>query len=211
MGAMNLDLPAVSATLGPEWASLLNAALQIIEEHDHSSDDGNPVTPAGILINAALNFVNNQIQNAKSLGLYAKLVADLTHLGSLQRIGGDVYWINSAGASVRLTNGSVIATSGTGVLSPSVPASYPYTILTTDAQAVKIFDTSAARTGLLPAATTAMMVGIKDGTGTASTYNITITPNGTDTIDGVNADYLIQEDFGMRFFLSDGVSKWYVI
>jgi hypothetical protein len=208
---MGLDKPEVSVTLGPEWASMLNALIDLIDAHDHSDGNGAQVTPAGILINAALDFVNNQIQNAKSVGLYAKLAADLTHLRSLQSVGGDAYWINGAGAAVRLTNGGSIVSTGSGVLSPSVISSYPYTVLTSDAQSVLVIDTSAARTLTLPAASNAMMVGVKDGVGSASTNNISVDPDGTDTIEGENSTYFIQEDFGSRFFLSDGVSKWYVI
>lgn len=208
---MDMTKPTVSSTLGPEWASEVNDCLDVIDAHDHADGKGTPVTPAGMDINAELDCQDEKLSNVASLSLFPKAAADATHLGSIQRIGTNLWWINASGAAVQLTNGSSVASAGTGVLTPSVVSSYPYTILTTDAQAVLIIDTASARTLTLPAASTAMMVGVKDGVGTASTNNITVTPDGTDLIDAVNANYLIQEDFGCKFFLSDGVSKWYVI
>ena len=61
---MLLDLPTVSTTLGPEWATMLNTLLELVDEHDHSTDKGSNVTPAGILINATLSFVNQMLTNA---------------------------------------------------------------------------------------------------------------------------------------------------
>lgn len=208
---MDILLPTVSFTQGALWASEVNEALQTIDAHDHSDGKGVPITPAGMTINDDLNFDNNQIQNAKSVGMFTKAAADITHLGSMQVVGGNVWFVNTAGAAIQLTSGSSVISTGSGVLTPSVVASYPYTILTSDAQAVLIIDTSAARTLNLPSASTPMFVGVKDGIGAASTNTISVVPDTTDLIDNVNSTYTIQEDFGMRGFLSDGVSKWYVV
>lgn len=208
---MELELPTVSSTPGPTWASMLNTLLQLIDEHDHSTDKGAKVTPAGILINAALDFVNNKLNNAASLGLYDKAAADSAHLGSLQRIGGNLYWITPAAASVQITSGSSIVSSGSGALSVSTPGAYPYSIVTGDTSTVLLIDCSAARTLTLPAASNAMYVYIKDATGQAQTYNITVTPDGTDLIDGSNSNYTIDWNSANVGLISDGVSKWYVI
>lgn len=49
---MNLDLPTVSTTIGPDWAQQLNEAIGSdgtgIDGHDHSSGKGVPITPAGM-------------------------------------------------------------------------------------------------------------------------------------------------------------------
>jgi hypothetical protein len=52
---------------------------------------------------------------------------------------------------------------------------------------------------------------VKDRVGSAATNNITVTPDGTDTIDDDNADYLLDTGFGSWGFISDGVSAWYVV
>jgi hypothetical protein len=208
---MLLDLPTVSTTLGPEWATMLNTLLELVDEHDHSTDKGAKVTPAGILINAALDFVNQQVQNAASLGMQDKSVADTAHVGSLQRIGGNLWWITPAGASVQLTSGSAVVAVGSGALSTSTPSSWPHTVLTSETATVLLIDCSSARTINLPAASNAMYVYLKDSTSQCQTNNMTVTPDGSDLIDGANANYTIDWDDALVGFISDGVSSWYVM
>lgn len=208
---MNMVLPVVSSTLGPEWANLLNTLIEVIDEHDHSSGSGNQVTPAGILINAALDFLTYQIQNAGSVGLEAKVSALTSHTGSVQRIGTNLWWVNSSGTAVQITDGNILKSAGNGTLTIDVPSSFPHTVDTDDANKVLIIDTTAARTINLPAATTALRVVLKDGDGQANTNNISVVPDGTDLIDGANSTYTIDTDNGAFSFISDGTSKWYVI
>ncbi len=208
---MEMDLPTPEITLWPEWAAMIVAALQVVDAHDHSEGEGVLVTPAGFLVNDDFDFQEENLVDAGSLGLADKAASDVSLLGTIQRIQGNLWWINQAGAAVQLTSGSSIVSAGSGVLTPSVISSYPYSILTSDAQAVLIIDSASARTLLLPAASNAMTVYIKDGSSLAQTNNITVTPDGTDLIDGVNANYLIDQNNGCIGLISDGVSKWYLI
>ena len=68
---MNLTLPTVSITVGPEWATLLNAALTDIDAHDHTSGKGVKITPAGLNINADLELNGNAITEAVRVVLAA--------------------------------------------------------------------------------------------------------------------------------------------
>lgn len=204
---MNLDLPTVSTTLGPEWASLLNAALELVDAHDHSSGKGTQITPAGILINALFDINSQNLSDANSYGLVNRASADTSNLGSIQRISGDLYWITPAGASVQITSGSSL--NNIGQLTTFSPVSYPYTLLATDISKVVLVDTSSARTLNLPAASGGeYYYYIKDATGSAQTNNITITPNGSDQIENANASYLIDWNNGSFGLISDGTSKW---
>lgn len=45
---MGLDLPVVSTTPGPQWATKNNAALEVIDEHDHSSGKGAAIPSTAI-------------------------------------------------------------------------------------------------------------------------------------------------------------------
>lgn len=207
-----MTLPTVSDTLGPEWASEVNECLTTIDSHDHSDGKGTLITPAGMEINDSLDFQDNDIENAKSVGLFAQDAAITALLGTLQRVGGNLWFINGAGAGVQITSGSSVISTGSGVLTPSTPAAYPYTILPSDAQSVLIVDsTAAARSLNMPAASNAMFFMVKDDGGVSSTKNITISPDGSDTIEGVNLPYVINSDRACVGFLSDGLSKWYVI
>ncbi len=208
---MLLDLPTVDMTIGPTWASMIITALQRIDAHDHSEDEGVLVTPAGLLINDTLDLLGKKLANALSVALSQVGAAALTAKGSVQNVGGNLWWVNSSGVAVQLTTGSSIISSGSGVLTTSIPASYPYAVLAGDAQSVLIADTTAARQFLLPAASNAMFFMIKDGAQAAQTHNITVTPDGSDTIDGLNSDYIVDANNACVGFISDGASKWYVV
>ena len=208
---MALILAVVSQTLGPEWAERLNAAFERIDLHDHSEGNGAQVTTAGILIDDDLSFEGNKATNVNGAGLRNQNATDTDFEGSIQRVGEDLYWINGAGAAVQLTSGGSVVSSGSGAVSLASPGAYPYAVTSADAQKVLAIDTSAARTLTLPAATTTMFFMVKDAAGSAATNNITITPDGTDLIDGANADYLVSADWESIGLVSDGVSKWYVV
>ena len=208
---MGLDKPVVSGTLGPEWASLLNALIDKLDAHDHSEGEGVKVTPSGILINSSLDFLGEKIKNALTVGLSSQASADLDELGSLQRVDGNLYWINPSGTAVQLTNGNAVISPGSGALSYDLVSSYPYTVVSGDNATVKGIDTSAARVINLPAATTAMYVYFKDVSQGAQANPFTVNPNGSDTVDGVNAAFTIDWNDAYIGFISDGVSRWWVM
>jgi len=208
---MQLVLATVSETLGPEWAELINQAFQAVDLHDHSTGKGVKVTPSGLNINSELDFKDNKASNLKATGLKAQASVDLTNTGSLQRVGANLYYVTGAGSSVQITSGSSLNSPGTGELTVDAPAAYPYTVTSGDSEVVLIIDTSSARTINLPAATTAMTVVIKDGAQSAQDNNITVAPNGSDTIDGANSNYVINTNNAALWFISDGVSSWYII
>jgi hypothetical protein len=92
----------------------------------------------------------------------------------------------------------------------TTPGAYPYNVLSTDW--VVAVNTSSPRTINLPAATTKTCVTIKDASGTGgATNNVTITPNGGNTIDGIAGNALINTDRGALILQSDGVSGWLVL
>lgn len=95
-------------------------------------------------------------------------------------------------------------------LARTVPGAYPYTVLVTDY--LVWVNTSSARTINLPAAATAKDGAefiIKDATGSAGANNITVDPNGTETIDG-SATKAISTNYGSMRIVCDG-SNWATI
>ena len=108
---------------------------------------------------------------------------------------------------MQITAGTGLA--NTGLITTLTPGAYPYTLLAADSATVVLVDTSSARTINLPAASGGeYYYFIKDATGSAQTNNITITPNGSDEIENVNASYLIDWNNGSLGMISDGTSKW---
>lgn len=89
----------------------------------------------------------------------------------------------------------------------TTPGAYPYTTLGNDY--VIAVNTSAARTiNLIASPVTGQSYRIKDATGTAGTFNITVTPN-AGTIDGV-ATYIINTNYGSVDVVYNG-SQWSIV
>lgn len=206
---MLLALPTPSTTIGPDWAQQLITALEAIDAHDHSSDKGTKVTPAGILINADLDFDNNKVTALKGADLQSQ-ASTTSVAGQIYRVGNSLYFNNSSGTPIQITSGTSVNAPGSGSWNVTTPGSYPYTVVTGDAQRMILVDSSGgARTINLLAATNVVACIIKDQDGQAQTNNITISPNGTDTIDGTNADITITDNYGAVGLISDGTSAWY--
>jgi hypothetical protein len=129
---MVLDLPVVSATLGPVWASNLNDALTVVDAHDHTSGKGKQVPTAGILINADLVFNNYAASDLELTGyrsVGAALGAGVT--SSVYVVNGDLYYNNGSGQNIKITNGSTLNAAAIGGIggdygSMGVPASLDY-------------------------------------------------------------------------------------
>lgn len=105
---MTLVLPVVSTTIGPTWATNLNTALELVDAHDHSSAKGVKITPAGMNINATLEINSQDITEVNSLSLDTRASAPST-LRALYSKSGDLYFKNTAGTEVQVTNGGTIA------------------------------------------------------------------------------------------------------
>lgn len=207
---MLLVLPTPEVQIGPDWAQNLVDALSKIDAHDHSSNNGVKITPSGMLINGDLDIGSNGLLSVLKVALSSSSATD-SEPAKIYRVGQNLWYNNSAGSSVQITSGTALAVPGTGAIAADAPASYPYSVISTDAQKILLIDSSSARTLNLPAATVAMFFMVKDAIGSAQTNNISIVPDGTDTIDGSNSTFLMQENYGSRGFVSDGVSAWYVV
>lgn len=87
-------------------------------------------------------------------------------------------------------------------------SSTPYNVAASD-YLIPVDTSTLAITINLPAASTKRKLHIADASGNAASNNITISPNGGDTI-AVSGTLLISTAYGYRNLTSDGVSKWYV-
>lgn len=208
----NLGLlrPEPSVTDGPLWAQMINDALNVIDDHDHTSGKGKLVPTAGLNIDADLDFQNHDATSLRSTRyqLGTSVLAESADKGCVYVKDGNLYYNNSAGASVQITSGTSVVSAITGAFTATTPGAYPYTVTAGDAQRILLVNTTAARTINLPLATTALLFAIKDISGQASTNNISVVPNGANTIDSVAATKTLNDNFGWTFFISDGVSNW---
>lgn len=124
---MLLPVPTVSTAPGPGWATNIDACLNQIDSHNHSSGQGVPINPDGIDINDDLPMNGNDLISVNAVQFNARVAALASLLRSLQVVSADLYFIDGAGNSVRITQGgSVTGSAGTITGLPSGTASASY-------------------------------------------------------------------------------------
>jgi hypothetical protein len=110
MSNMNLVLPTVSQTPGPQWASIINSDLTLIDQHDHTDNKGLPVPTAGLNINDELKFNNTTPNGLPATGLsYLGLISPQSSPVPARLFAdaaGNFYYRNTAGIDVQLTVGN---------------------------------------------------------------------------------------------------------
>lgn len=114
---MNLTLPVVGplGTSGPEWANLVNQALNDVDAHDHSSGNGKQITPAGMNINQTLQMNSNQLSEIASLALDNN-VAQPASVNLIYEYAGELYFNDASGNKVQLTSGGTINVASLGTI-----------------------------------------------------------------------------------------------
>jgi len=99
---------------------------------------------------------------------------------------------------------------GGGLLSNITTVTTSYTIDSgSTPDYVILCNFSAAHTITLPVPTAGRTLIIKDGYGTAATYNITIARHGSETIEGKAASYILSGNYDKITLLSDG-TNWFI-
>lgn len=127
---MNLTLPEVSETQGPDWAEEINTAFSGVDSHDHAAGQGRPIGPSGININADLTFNNYNITEPRTVRLYtnAAPLALGTDLGCLYRAAVDLYYNDGNGNQIQITSGGGVAGSPGNISNLVSPASASYVV-----------------------------------------------------------------------------------
>lgn len=124
---MSMQIPVVGSEAGPEYAIDINECLTTIDSHDHSSGSGVQITPAGMNINADLEFSNNNILAPRSVRFQSQASALVEALDKLclyagVSANGDLFFIDGQGNDIQITSGGSIAgTPGniTGLIAPA--------------------------------------------------------------------------------------------
>lgn len=113
---MNLDLPVPTVTLGPEWAEQLNAALEFIDAHDHTSGKGKLITAAALNINDDVSINSHNLTSARSYNManLGAAIADPSDLRSIYAVNGELYYNDGSGNQVQITDSGGINASTIG-------------------------------------------------------------------------------------------------
>lgn len=213
---MNLDLPTVSVTLGPAWASKINAALETIDSHNHTSDKGVRIPTAGLNIDDDLNFSENAITNLLRVGYKSNssTLTGATNALSTYVTNGNLYYTNSAGNAVQITSGgSVVSTPAAVQNFETTSVSSNLVISPADTFVTLYVDTSATRQITLPLAVNVVsgrVYIIKDVSGNALNNPITVVRQGSDLIDGQTSQVL-ESNYGSWMISGDAASNWHIL
>ncbi len=127
---MNLNIPVVGVDPGPQYATDINSCLNIIDQHDHTTGSGVPITPAGLNINTDLTLNGNNLTVARTLRLQPQLIGftpGVLDIGALYEIVNDLYYTDGAGNQIRITQGGSLAGAAgtiTGLPSGTASASF---------------------------------------------------------------------------------------
>lgn len=213
---MNLNLPVVTTTLGPTWATQLNTALEVVDAHDHSSGKGTKITPSGLNINVDLDFNSNRAAELKS-AKFVPQVANLTgatNSNSIHSVNGNLVWTNDSGVAVQLTaGGSIVSTPGAVTNLEFNSFNSNLSISPSDPFVCLNIDTSASRSITLPLASsvaTGRIYVVIDANRLSETNPITVNKSGSDTIMGA-ASYVVESNGAAIMLIGDGLSNWTVI
>lgn len=123
---MNLPIPVVGTTEAPDWATLTVSCFNLIDAHDHTTGNGVPITSGAININADLSF--NDVYNLTGLRTtrFKTQGAPLsggTDIGCIYVVNADMYYNDTAGNQVRITQGGGVAGSPGSITNLAAPAS----------------------------------------------------------------------------------------
>lgn len=126
---MSLPVPIPGVEPGPQYATDLNASLNIIDGHTHTSGSGVPITTAALNINTDLPMNNNSLNTIYALRFTAHsspLSGAAPNLGAVYVSGVDLYYNDVNGNIVRITQSGGIAGSPGSISNLTSPASASY-------------------------------------------------------------------------------------
>lgn len=113
---MDLNLPDVSVTIGPDWASDINTAITTIDAHDHSAGKGVQIGSPGINIASDFSMNGYNLIEPRSVRLKDNVTAitGASDLNILHCAGGNLYYRDGAGNQIQLTVGGALNASSVG-------------------------------------------------------------------------------------------------
>lgn len=137
---MGLPISIIGVDTGLTWEQNLNSALNRIDQHNHTSGNGNQVLPGGININSDLSF---QTQNATDLrtARFIPQSMPITAAAPDQNCiyvcvsGGnnELFYNDSEGNQVQLTAGGLVNATASGISSGTASALFISNVLVVNA------------------------------------------------------------------------------
>lgn len=129
---MNLTLPVVSTTPGPQWADQINQDLTTIDQHNHTYGNGASIPAAALDINADLSF-----NSYNALNLLSTQYADWAGVtpgfsSGIFVSNGNLHYKNGSGVDVPITNGPSVAAATGNITNLTVPGAVVFDLGASD-------------------------------------------------------------------------------
>lgn len=125
---MNLPVPEVGISPGPDYATSVDNCLTIIDSHTHAPGSGVQVTPEGLNINADLSVNVNNLTLVRTVRFQSQpaLLSAAADIGCLYESGVDLYFNDGSGNQVRITQSGGVAGTPGSISNLTSPASASY-------------------------------------------------------------------------------------
>lgn len=125
---LGMPVPVPSTDPGPQWATDINTCLSILDGHTHAPGSGLPIGTNGININADLPFNSFNATTVKTTR-YAALGSPATSgtdIGCTYVSGQDLWYNDTLGRQVRITQGGAVIGSSGNITNLIAPAAITY-------------------------------------------------------------------------------------
>ena len=123
---MNLPNPVPGVDPGPDYANNLEAALNQIDQHNHSVGQGVLIQPNGLNINSDLPFGGNNatlLNSVRFISLLAPLPSVAPNIGCLYVSGNELYYNDYFGGhQIQITSNGTINATSSGISSGTASA-----------------------------------------------------------------------------------------
>lgn len=123
---MGLIIPTIGTDTGLQWEQGVDASLITLDSHNHSPGSGVQITPAGMNINATLNFNGNTASNIYGLLMTGSAASSVTgFLYTAPSSGGginDLFYNDYAGNVIQLTKAGVVNSTAASIPGESYAA-----------------------------------------------------------------------------------------
>ncbi len=212
-----ISVPTPGQEPGPTYAQDISDALVTLAHLTHTgaaNSDGYQIPSAGLNIDDDVSAQSNNITALRSTR-YDNQSTTLAGVGDVNCAyfkDGNFYINNGSGIAVPLTDNGLLNVITTNNY-PSLELSVNHTINAIDADVVFNYNTAGSiRILTLPLASTVQagrFYFLKDKAGNCGANQLTVSPSGSDTIDGA-ASSAIGSAYGAMLVMSDGVSNYQI-
>jgi hypothetical protein len=214
---MGIVVPVNLTDPSPDWGARIQTAFYtVVDQHNHTTGNGVPIPTAALNINADLSFSPaGTAYNATGLRS-ARLVSQSAPLALGSDVGcvyvsnGELWYNDSSARQVQMTSTGAVKSAPQALSWKSVTTNY--TILSTDPYQLFYLQSQTAVTAIALPASSSVAVGrvyyFADIGQNSAVNATTITPNGVDTINGINAAATVTVNGGLSILTTDGAGHW---